>query len=279
MSSLHVKTVLLERTDEKGLSQSTLMFLFSHLPVSKYKKFKFEIQILIRELLDVPLLSGYYYVDWKLRNASDAFGTTRRIHIRNHNVVWNCLIKTMLSIAADKKHTLRYSELRMDIFKEGNRQKLGTVSVNMSEFVGKGYINERYLLKNCRFNSTIKLSIRINLTTESMPSCLQLSTTSNIDRKDTFNKAASQAAIITHSPRLKLISPSFRSHKQLLTGGYSNNEILRETIKEHPMTVFAMPCVATAPDTIGYPDNAIDEDNPDPYHIVDKLFATIREVV
>ncbi|KAI8367980.1 hypothetical protein EDC96DRAFT_505953 [Choanephora cucurbitarum] len=51
---------------------------FTHLFVSKSRKVNFELSLIIRDLVNVPLVSGYYYVNWKLKNASHTTGTTER---------------------------------------------------------------------------------------------------------------------------------------------------------------------------------------------------------
>lgn len=51
---------------------------FTHLFISKNRKINFELSLIIRDLVNVPLVSGYYYVNWKLKNASHTTGTTER---------------------------------------------------------------------------------------------------------------------------------------------------------------------------------------------------------
>lgn len=54
------------------------MTRFTNLFVSKNRKVNFELSIIIRDLVNIPLVSGYYYVNWKLKNASHTSGTTER---------------------------------------------------------------------------------------------------------------------------------------------------------------------------------------------------------
>lgn len=51
---------------------------FSRLFVSKDRKIDFELTILIQDLTNVPLVSGLYYVKWKLKNAAHTGGSTVR---------------------------------------------------------------------------------------------------------------------------------------------------------------------------------------------------------
>lgn len=52
---------------------------FSHLFVSKSRKVPFEVSIIIRDLVNIPLVSGYYYVSWKLKHATHTGGSTPRL--------------------------------------------------------------------------------------------------------------------------------------------------------------------------------------------------------
>ena len=53
--------------------------------ISKHRKLDFEISILIRDLANVPLVSGLYYVKWRIKNASHASGITERYTNNNNN--------------------------------------------------------------------------------------------------------------------------------------------------------------------------------------------------
>lgn len=52
---------------------------FSYLFISKNRKVNFEISVIIRDLVNVPLVSGYYYINWKLKHASHRTGSTPRL--------------------------------------------------------------------------------------------------------------------------------------------------------------------------------------------------------
>lgn len=60
-------------------NQPALYFMpFSRLFISKSRKIDFELTILIQDLTNVPLVSGLYYVKWKLKNATHTTGSTVR---------------------------------------------------------------------------------------------------------------------------------------------------------------------------------------------------------
>ncbi|KAI9486400.1 MAG: N-terminal C2 in EEIG1 and EHBP1 proteins-domain-containing protein [Benjaminiella poitrasii] len=141
---------------------------FKHLFISKSRKVNFELSIIIRDLVNIPLVSGYYYVNWKLKNASHTTGTTERVHIKNHQVIWNYPINTIIQLIIDKQQVLGSCELKLEIYQKGGKE-IGSLSINLSEYAGLGVTTERYLLQNCKFNSTIELTLRMNIKTESTP--------------------------------------------------------------------------------------------------------------
>lgn len=48
-------------------------------------------------------------------------------------------------------------DLKLEIYKKGDKEELGSLTINLSEYAGSGVTTERYLLQNCKFNSTIKV--------------------------------------------------------------------------------------------------------------------------
>ncbi len=50
----------------------------SLLLVPKNRKIEFEIEVLIQELTNVPLVTGLYYVKWRLKNGEKPNGLTNR---------------------------------------------------------------------------------------------------------------------------------------------------------------------------------------------------------
>ncbi|CDS09035.1 hypothetical protein LRAMOSA10395 [Lichtheimia ramosa] len=134
--------------------------------ISKHRKVDFEVSILIRDLANVPLVSGLYYVKWRIRNASHASGMTERAPINDHSVFWNYPINTMAQLVINKQHVLGSCELKLEIIQElsGGKEThtVGTLSINLSEYAESGVTTRRYLLDDCKFNSTVKLSIRMS---------------------------------------------------------------------------------------------------------------------
>lgn len=78
------------------------------------------------------------------------------MHIKDHQVVWNHPINTIVQVIINKQQVLSSSELKLEIFQKGGKE-IGSLSINLSEYAGLGVNTERYLLQNCKFNSTIKV--------------------------------------------------------------------------------------------------------------------------
>ncbi|KAF1803692.1 hypothetical protein FB192DRAFT_1279173 [Mucor lusitanicus] len=72
----------------------------------------------------------------------------------------------MIQLVINKQQVLNDCELKLDIYQKGGKE-IGTLSINLSEYAGSGVTTERYLLQNCKFNSTIKLSLRMNIKPDS----------------------------------------------------------------------------------------------------------------
>ncbi|CAO3613632.1 unnamed protein product [Mucor hiemalis] len=91
-----------------------------------------------------------------------------RIHIKDHQVTWNHPINTLIQLVINKQQILGGCDLKLEIYKKGDKEELGSLTINLSEYAGSGVTTERYLLQNCKFNSTIKLSLRMNVKADSV---------------------------------------------------------------------------------------------------------------
>jgi hypothetical protein len=59
-------------------------------------------------------------------------------------------------VVIDKQQFLNSSELKLEVYQKGGKE-IGSLSINLSEYAGLGVKTERYLLQNCKFNSTLKV--------------------------------------------------------------------------------------------------------------------------
>lgn len=62
----------------------------------------------------------------------------------------------MIQLVINKQQVLGRCDLKLEIFKKGGKE-IGSLNINLSEYAGSGVTTERYLLHNCKFNSTIKV--------------------------------------------------------------------------------------------------------------------------
>ncbi|KAI9320401.1 EEIG1/EHBP1 N-terminal domain-containing protein [Dichotomocladium elegans] len=118
--------------------------------ISKHRKVNFEICILIRDLANVPLVSGLYYAKWRLKNASQASGITERAPITDHSVFWNHPIYNTAQLVINKQHVLGACELKIEILQDlsGGKEthSIGSLTINLSEYADSGMTTRRYLL-------------------------------------------------------------------------------------------------------------------------------------
>ncbi|KAG1054858.1 hypothetical protein G6F46_010770 [Rhizopus delemar] len=95
-------------------------------------------------------------------------GSTPSVPIKDHQVKWNYPINTMTKLAIDKHQMLNDCELKLEVYQKGGKE-IGSLSINLSEYAGSGVVTERYLLQDCKFNSTIKLTLRMNTKSDVYP--------------------------------------------------------------------------------------------------------------
>ncbi|RIA97683.1 N-terminal C2 in EEIG1 and EHBP1 proteins-domain-containing protein [Glomus cerebriforme] len=140
----------------------------SLLLVPKNRKVEFEIEVLIQELANVPLVTGLYYVKLRLQNGEKPNAVTSRAPIKDHSVVWNYKLENFAQIVIGKDGVLMPCELNLKIKQELNGGKeinnIGKLSLNLSEYVGLNEMTRRYLLQDSKINSTLKLTINMKQT-------------------------------------------------------------------------------------------------------------------
>lgn len=62
----------------------------------------------------------------------------------------------MIQLVTNKQQILSTCELKLEIHQKGGKE-IGSLSINLSEYAGSGVTTERYLLQDCKYNSTIKV--------------------------------------------------------------------------------------------------------------------------
>jgi len=137
--------------------------VLTRLLVPKSRKVDFEVNVFIHDITNVPLVSGVYYVKWKLKYSSSERGFTQKAPIRDHTVQWSFLFQSIAELVVGKDGVLLPFELRLDVIQElhGGRDThiIGNLVLNLSEYVGNDAKSRRYLLQDSKVNSMLKLSI------------------------------------------------------------------------------------------------------------------------
>ncbi|CAJ0842616.1 9985_t:CDS:2 [Entrophospora sp. SA101] len=114
----------------------TLSLLF----IPRNRKVDFDVEIIIEELLNVPLISGLYYVKWKLKHGSKSNKMTHRAPVKDHSVRWQYKLQDRVQLVIGKDNFLLPCALSLSIKQELNGGKeinnIGRLKINLSEYVG-----------------------------------------------------------------------------------------------------------------------------------------------
>ncbi|KAI8072825.1 N-terminal C2 in EEIG1 and EHBP1 proteins-domain-containing protein [Gongronella butleri] len=136
----------------------------SHIFVSKHRKVIFTSNLVIQDITNIPLVSGSYFVKWRLKNGEPSAGQTDKLQIKDHGVVWNEYITTSTEIIINKHHVLSPCDWKLEIYQEQpgvGSVPIGSLLINLSEYATSGPITKRFLLDECKFNSFIKIAIQM----------------------------------------------------------------------------------------------------------------------
>ncbi|KAJ1962103.1 hypothetical protein H4R35_007384, partial [Dimargaris xerosporica] len=148
-----------------------------HWFISKHRLVGFEVQVTLHELVNIPLVSGNFYVKWRIKNGSSSTGYTDRAPISEHRVKWDQRATKNAELVIGKDGVLSPCELHLWVKQEMNQESprnLGTLVVNLAEYARQGEVSTRYLLQECKSNSTIKVSLLLLLTSYARDSRLVL---------------------------------------------------------------------------------------------------------
>jgi hypothetical protein len=111
---------------------------------------------------------------------SPARGQTPTAELKDHTVVWNHVINTVLRIDVSRDSgILAISPLKLIIVqhstKNDNSQKskLGVMYLNMSEYVDKGAVERKYLLRESKTNAILKVRRSLVLSVSKLTSFFQ----------------------------------------------------------------------------------------------------------
>ncbi|KAK9479076.1 N-terminal C2 in EEIG1 and EHBP1 proteins-domain-containing protein [Lipomyces japonicus] len=132
--------------------------------IPKSRRTKFAVKILIHDLTNIPLVSGVLFVRWHVRDAgigsSEARGRTDKVPIKEHKAVWNYEWQIeKIRMVIDRDGMLQDKMVMFEVVSQhaGEKVELGTLQVNMAEYVKEESTGRRYLLQNSKINSTLKI--------------------------------------------------------------------------------------------------------------------------
>ena len=163
--------------------------------VSKSRRVKFTLTLHILDLNNVPLVSGTSFIKWHLPSstAAEHRGRTDKCPIRDHRVLYNYEKTLPVRLAVGKDGMLQTCEVQIEVVQEysaGGRAErivLGRIGLNLAEYVeasdqvaspggagqqagspegsvGEHGVVRRYLMKNSKINSTLKIGIHMRQT-------------------------------------------------------------------------------------------------------------------
>lgn len=130
---------------------------------------KFEINITINELTNIPQMSGVSWVRWYITDSPkpDARGRTHRFPVKDHRVLYHDTHSSLTHhIRINSQNTLRECTAIFDVMwaQSGSSEKilLGKAEANLSEYVNQNPQPTRFLLRDSKVNCTLSLTFNIN---------------------------------------------------------------------------------------------------------------------
>ncbi|XP_044761345.1 uncharacterized protein LOC123318709 isoform X2 [Coccinella septempunctata] len=141
--------------------------------MTKKKKYKFQVDICLEELLEVPFISAVLFAKLRLLDGGSFQDHSSREEVKDHKVSWGAKFSFPCKMLANASTgVLERCVLRISIRKEskGGRSfnKLGFVDLNLAEYAGAGITYKKALLvgydaRHRQDNSMLKFSIAMNM--------------------------------------------------------------------------------------------------------------------
>ncbi|KAK9366361.1 N-terminal C2 in EEIG1 and EHBP1 proteins-domain-containing protein [Lipomyces kononenkoae] len=132
--------------------------------IPKSRRPKFAVKITIHDLANIPLVSGLVFVRWHIQDSArgDARGRTDKVPIKDHKAIWNYEMDVArVRLVIEKDGMLSDKHVVFEVVSEysGEKVELGTLQLNIAEFVKEKATGRRYLLHESKINSTIKITL------------------------------------------------------------------------------------------------------------------------
>ncbi|EEB09443.1 fungal protein [Schizosaccharomyces japonicus yFS275] len=153
--------------------------------VPEQRKPNFEVFLTIHDLFNVPLLTGMISVKWKFNNSLTSrsiTGSTEYQPVLDNKVTWNYKTKFIAKMLITKQNILKdsfvYFTVRLHAHSSKISTKMGTLRINLTEYIRISQDTRRYLLAESKVNATLRLSVQIQ----------QLSGNADFEVTKTLNK-------------------------------------------------------------------------------------------
>ncbi|KAI5804353.1 N-terminal C2 in EEIG1 and EHBP1 proteins-domain-containing protein [Geopyxis carbonaria] len=137
--------------------------------VPKNRRPKFDLDLQIYDLFNVPLVSGQAYVKWHINGSTRAEcrGRTSREPIKDHKVAWGYHQHVQgLRLTIGRNNVLQEQTITFEIHQDysGGKERiqLGTVTLNLAEYASVDKETRRYLMQDSKINSTVKIGIAMH---------------------------------------------------------------------------------------------------------------------
>ncbi|CAH0553323.1 unnamed protein product [Brassicogethes aeneus] len=139
--------------------------------MTRKKKYKFQVEICLEELLEVPLITAVLFAKLRLVDGGNFQDHSSREEVRDHKVKWGAKFTFPCKMMANASTgVMERCVLRISIRKESGRSftKLGFVDLNLAEYAGAGMTHRKALLEGYDMrrrqdNSMLQFSIKMNM--------------------------------------------------------------------------------------------------------------------
>ncbi|KAK0404275.1 hypothetical protein QR680_017378 [Steinernema hermaphroditum] len=223
----------------------------------KKRRFKFEVELRVCHLSDVPLVNAVLFAKVRLLDCGSFEGTTDRRLVANHAVQWTNRFEFTCRIGVDASSgILERCMCRISIRKElksgKGAQKLGFVDVNLSEFAAStpDGINRFYLLDGYgdsqrQDNSRIQISVKMKTQNATDP-VFKVPARSGCSVDDVLlNPLERKAPSCNHSLRTIPLDDSHPSPSE--HPSHSHYDELNQTPTAAYVTCCEAPCLSNMP--------------------------------
>ncbi|KAK9460753.1 N-terminal C2 in EEIG1 and EHBP1 proteins-domain-containing protein [Lipomyces oligophaga] len=133
--------------------------------IPRTRRPKFSLNLIIHDLSNIPLVSGYVFVRWQLKDSarSDSHGRTDRAPIKEHKVTWSYtheIEKVRMVIDKDGMLSSKWIVVEVVSDHDNDRVELGQLKLNLAEYAKEQQPTaRRYLLQDSKVNSTLRITI------------------------------------------------------------------------------------------------------------------------